>query len=182
MTVLFSSEGYNGKYTCRRVKFFDNLICGPANSIIPISKIEYFIGILHEIFMKRGFETSKLTELIQSSLIGVCPVCNDWSTPTELIAVWCYIFGNIKIYDKTERINRLTNNVCMNKVCNSDKIQLFWCIDLDIDAQIYLKNRNKNIELKDGSIRKNLLRYHLKREDVANIGMYHLLTKKPGWI
>jgi hypothetical protein len=112
-------------------EFVARTITGPARCRISILKIPVVVKQLVTEFQKQNIQSSDLIDLLDNSLLSVCPKCNHFSGGKSLLMIHTLSMANGTVFTGSSGgIERMAKGHCLIKSCDSTEHELFWYPDL----------------------------------------------------
>jgi hypothetical protein len=121
-------------------------LLGPASCNSWIRRIPDVLKGLNSRLNQIGVPEEKLPELYNTSLIGVCPRCNQYCAGKALLRMEMFLGANALFTGDSGGFERMLRGFCLNYSCSSTDFDLFWCPDLDSDMLSNLRQRGVNID------------------------------------
>jgi hypothetical protein len=116
-------------------RFLAEAVDGPSTCIIPIWQFNYLYFALTARLKKKGLTNSKIVDLVDEKLLGVCPDCATPSGGQGLSLKATYDrFGGVMLTGNTGGMEHLMEGTCRNQDCHSKTIIIFWRPDEDLGA------------------------------------------------
>ena len=118
--------------------FLRDILKGPVYCSIRISQIPEFYDALTSRLMKERFQTSKIVNLVDANLKGVCPECGSWYSSEGLsicgITQSSPLSGVKKVFITRSRagsqvIERILKGDCINPRCPCKEIVICWQVE-----------------------------------------------------
>lgn len=118
--------------------FLRRILKGPAYCRIRISQIPTFYDALTNRLMKEGVSTSKIINLVNANLKGVCPECGSWYN-SEGLAI-CGITQSSPLLESKKlfitrsqagsgALRRVFNGDCINPRCSCKDMVICWQVE-----------------------------------------------------
>ncbi|MBK7214980.1 MAG: hypothetical protein IPH88_17160 [Bacteroidales bacterium] len=105
---------------------------------IAISELGTASSDLAQAFMKSGISASHVTELLNTGLLAICPMCHDYISGQALLMLdTLALAGSVVFTGNSGGAERLMEGKCKSYSCFSKTYDLYWCPDLD---PIYLSD------------------------------------------
>jgi hypothetical protein len=119
----------SGHYT----NFIESAVQGPADCRIRINKYLTLYDDLTQVLRANGLSTAQTIDLVNTSLIGVCPECNTWTAGQglTLLTIARNLGQNAVFTGNTGGMERLLKGVCRNSNCSCPELLIFWRPDED---------------------------------------------------
>ena len=114
--------------------FLRRILKGPAYCRIRIPQIPQFYDALTSRLMKEGFPTSKIVNLVDANLKGVCPECGSWYSSDGLstcgITQSSPLSGAKKVFlTRSQTTERIIKGDCINPRCPCKEIVICWQVE-----------------------------------------------------
>jgi len=118
--------------------FLRRILKGPSYCRIRISQIPEFYDSLVNRLMKERFSTSKIVNLVNTNLKGVCPECGSWYSSDGLAI--CGITQSSPLLESKKlfrvrsqsgsgAIDRILNGDCINPRCSCKDMVICWQVE-----------------------------------------------------
>ena len=118
--------------------FLRSILKGPAYCRIRISQIPEFYDALTNRLLKEGVSTSKIINLVNANLKGVCPDCGSWYS-SEGLAI-CGITQSSPLLESKKlfrvrsqsgsgAIERIIKGDCINPRCSCKDLVICWQVE-----------------------------------------------------
>jgi hypothetical protein len=118
--------------------FLRRILKEPSYCQIRILQIPEFYDALVNKLMKEGFSTSKIVNLVNANLKGVCPECGSWYSSDGLAI--CGITQSSPLLESKKlfrvhsqagsgAIERILNGDCINPRCSCKDLVICWQVE-----------------------------------------------------
>jgi hypothetical protein len=118
--------------------FLRRILKGPSYCRIRISQIPEFYDSLVNRLMKEGISTSRIVNLVNANLKGVCPECGSWYSSDGLaicgITQSSPLLESKKLFSVRSQagsgaIERILNGDCINPRCSCKDMVICWQVE-----------------------------------------------------
>ena len=127
--------------------FPDQAATGPTHCNAPIQLIESIVMRLVNKLKDNGVSIDAMHDLLNNSLIAVCPKCNEYCAGKALLMLPMLSgVSNMLFTGNSGGFERILDGKCLNYLCYSTQYELFWCPDLDSNLMRKLSSQGINID------------------------------------